>query len=385
MKRVDTIDFTRGLVMIIMALDHVRDLMHTTSLSQNATDLSTTTVAVFLTRWVTHICAPSFVFLSGASAFISLQNNTIPAGRKFLISRGLWLIFLEFTVVTLGLWADIHFGMIVFQVIGTIGAGFIILSMLLKLPDRVVGYIGLVIIAGHNLLQGVTFQDIIPLRLFWAFLFRLDIFPVTPQFTFAVLYPIIPWLGIMLAGYGCGPLLLNDVNRRQKLFKVAAALLLFFTFLRFTNFYGDPSPWSSQKSSIFTFLSFINVSKYPPSLLYTSVTLGCTFLILAMADGAKNKLTSFVSVYGKVPLFYYLLHWYLVHGLMFCMVFSHGFSWKDLPFGAFMFGRPVQDSGIALPYIYLVWCFVVLALYPLCRWYARYKSQHREIKWLRYL
>jgi uncharacterized membrane protein len=387
MKRVDTIDFTRGLVMIIMALDHVRDLMHTTALSQNPVDLTTTTAGIFLTRWITHLCAPTFVFLSGTSAYISLKNNTdIAAGRKFLVSRGLWLILLEFTIVNFGLWADIHFRILVFQVIAAIGTGLIILSFLLKLSSRTIGIIGAVIILCHNLLNNVNFNDNIPLRVIWAFLFRLDVLQVTPNFTFAVLYPIIPWLGIMLAGYGCGQLFMLEENKRRKtLFVIGVSLLAFFTIFRFTNFYGDPSPWSVQKSPAFTFLSFINISKYPPSLLYTTVTLGIMFIILALADGVRNGFIRFISVYGKVPLFYYILHWYLVHSLMFALMFFQGFSWNDLPFGPFMFGRPVTGSGVGLPYIYLIWAFVVLSLYPLCRWYARYKAEHREKKWLRFL
>ncbi|GLU50593.1 DUF1624 domain-containing protein [Dyadobacter frigoris] len=387
MKRVDTIDFTRGLVMIIMALDHVRDLMHTTALSQNPVDLTTTTAGIFLTRWITHLCAPTFVFLSGTSAFISLKNNAdISVGRKFLVSRGLWLILLEFTIINFALWADIQFRMLVFQVIAAIGVGLIILSFLLKLSSRIIGMIGLIIILGHNLLGNITFKENPVLRVIWSFLFRLDVLPVTQNFTFAILYPIIPWLGIMLAGYGCGQIfLLENKRRRRTLFFIGIGLLAFFTMLRFTNFYGDPSPWSVQKNAVFTFLSFINISKYPPSLLYSAITLGFAFLFLALADGVKNGFTRFISVYGKVPLFYYLLHWYLIHSLMFGLMFLQGFTWKDLPFGPFMFGRPVDGSGVELPYVYLIWAFVVLSLYPLCRWYVRYKAEHREKKWLRYL
>ena len=387
MKRIDSIDFTRGLVMIIMALDHVRDLMHTTALTQEPTNLETTTAGLFLTRWITHLCAPTFVFLSGTSAFISLKNNPdIQSGRKFLISRGLWLILLEFTVITLGLWADIKFRMMVFQVIGAIGLGLICLSFMLKLSAKTIGIIGLTIILGHNLLQGVSFNDNIPLRVFWAFLFRLDVFPVTPNFTFAVLYPFIPWFGIMLTGYACGQVfLLEEKKRRRTLLLTGLSVLAFFVILRFANFYGDPIPWKSQKSPLFTFLSFISIFKYPPSLLYTSLTLGIMFLTLAAADGVRNRFVSIVSVYGKVPLFYYILHWYLIHSLMFLLIFYQGFSWKELPFGAFQFGRPPANSGVELPYIYMIWAFVVITLYPLCKWYNGYKAAHREKKWLRYI
>ncbi|MDQ6480295.1 heparan-alpha-glucosaminide N-acetyltransferase domain-containing protein [Dyadobacter sp. LHD-138] len=387
MKRIDTIDFTRGLVMIIMALDHVRDLTHTTALSDDPTNLDTTTATLFLTRWITHLCAPTFVFLSGASAFISLKNNTnIAQSRKFLVTRGLWLIVLEFTVITLGLWADIQFRMMVFQVIAAIGLGFIILSFLLKIPPKTLGILGLLIVCGHNLVQGVNFNDNVTLRVIWSFFFRLDVFPVTPNFTFAVLYPFLPWFGIMLTGYACGQIFLQgEARRRRTLFLTGLGLLAFFVVLRFANFYGDPSPWKTQKTPLFTLLSFINISKYPPSLLYASLTLGISFLVMALADGAKNKFVSIISVYGKVPLFYYLLHWYLAHSLMFALMFYQGFTWKDLPFGPFQFGRPVNGSGVALPYVYMIWAFVIIVLYPLCKWYSGYKSAHREKKWLRYI
>lgn len=387
MKRIDSIDFTRGLVMIIMALDHIRDLLHTTALTQDPTNLETTTAGLFMTRWITHLCAPTFVFLSGTSAFISLRNNPdIQAGRKFMVSRGLWLILLEFTVITFGLWADIQFRMMVFQVIGAIGLGLICLSCMLSLSSRTIGIMGLIIVLGHNLLQGISFNENIPLRVFWAFLFRLDVFPVTPDFTFAVLYPVIPWLGIMLLGYASGKLFLQEDSKRKKtLFLIGLGSLAFFILLRFANFYGDPIPWKTQKSPLFTLLSFINVFKYPPSLLYTSLMLGIMFLILAAVDGVRNKFISLTSVYGKVPLFYYILHWYLVHTLMFLLMFYQGFSWEELPFGAFQFGRPPVGSGVGLPYIYLTWALVVITLYPLCKWYNGYKSAHREKKWLRYI
>ena len=387
MKRIDSIDFTRGLVMVIMALDHVRDLMHTTALTQDPTNLDTTTTGLFLTRWITHLCAPTFVFLSGTSAFISLRNSNDPsAGRKFMVKRGLWLILLEFTVITLGLWADIKFRMMVFQVIGAIGLGLICLSLMTRLSSKTIGAMGLIIILGHNLVQGISFNDNIPLRVLWSFLFRLDIFPVTPDFTFAVLYPFIPWFGIMLVGYASGNLFLQEENKRRKtLFVTSLTILSFFILLRFGNFYGDPIPWKIQKNPLFTLLSFINIFKYPPSLLYTFLTLGIMFFILAAVDGVRNKFTAIISVYGKVPLFYYILHWYLVHSLMFLLMFYQGFAWKDLPFGAFQFGRPPAGSGVELPYIYIIWAFVVISLYPLCKWYNAYKAAHKEKKWLRYI
>nr|WP_293834363.1 heparan-alpha-glucosaminide N-acetyltransferase domain-containing protein [uncultured Arsenicibacter sp.] len=387
MKRIPSIDFARGLVMVIMALDHVRELMHVTSQTQSPTDLSTTTGALFMTRWITHLCAPTFVFLSGTSAYLSLKNSgDVSANQRFLRSRGLWLLFLEITVVNFALWFDLSFRTIIFQVIAAIGAGFLMLSFLLKAPARTVGLLGLFIILCHNLVQGVTFTDTIPLRVIWSLFFRPDVFPVTPQFMVGLLYPWVPWLGIMLAGYGAGLLFeLPDNRRRRTLLLVGLGSLAVFVLVRLFNSYGDPAPWSAQKTPDFTFLSFINTTKYPPSLLYTTMTLGVTITVMALVDGIQNRFTEVLSVYGRVPMFYYLIHWYLIHTLMLVMLFMQGFTPDQFVFGPFQFGRPKEPSGVDLPTTYLIWLGIVVLLYFPCRWYWQYKRRHKEIWWLRYI
>ncbi|HMH32427.1 MAG TPA: heparan-alpha-glucosaminide N-acetyltransferase domain-containing protein, partial [Puia sp.] len=230
MKRIHSIDFTRGLVMVIMALDHVRDLMHVTSLNQAPTNLQTTTTGLFMTRWITHLCAPTFVFLSGVSAYISfsrLGNRT--ASRNFLFNRGLWLVILEFTVVNFALWMDIHFRTLIMEVICAIGVGFIVLSFLLKLRARSIGIIGLVIIFGHNLLQGISFPANPVLNTIASVLFAPNMLRVPPEFTFLVGYPLVPWLGILLLGFACGKLFDLPLARRKKIFRqLGIASLLFF-------------------------------------------------------------------------------------------------------------------------------------------------------------
>ncbi|MBN8820932.1 MULTISPECIES: heparan-alpha-glucosaminide N-acetyltransferase domain-containing protein [unclassified Spirosoma] len=388
MKRVAAIDVTRGLVMVIMALDHVRDLLHTPALTQNPTDLTTTTPAIFLTRWITHLCAPTFVFLSGTSAYLSLRRQADSSRNdalRFLRSRGLVLLLLELTIINFAFWFDLHFQSLMLQVIYAIGFGLVILSFLAKLPVRTVGIIGLVIVLGHNILQLVPSFTNPAARLIWALLFRTDFFPVSPTFALLVAYPVIPWLGIMLVGFACGQLLERPIeNRKLLLLRIGLGALALFILLRFLNIYGDPAPWSSQKSPLFTFFSFINVTKYPPSLLYDLVTLGLMFVFLAIIDGANNAFTRWMSVYGKVPMFYYILHWYLVHLSLIGMALGLGYSLADLPSGPMNFGRPA-NAGISLEYVYLVWISIVLFLYPLCRWYGRYKSEHSSIKWLRYI
>lgn len=387
MKRIQSIDIARGLVILIMALDHCRDLLHTTAITQNPTDLTTTTPILFFTRWITHFCAPSFVFLAGSSAYLSFnKTNSISAARNFLIKRGLWLVLLEFTVISFGLWFDIHFQMLFFQVIAAIGFGFIILASLLSLSPKLITAIGMGIISFHNLLewffqgsQSIWVKALSPL-------FVPSMFPLSEHLTFFIGYPLIPWLGIMLLGFGLGSLFeLEAAARRKRCLQYGITALVGFILIRFINIYGDPSPWAKQDSIVKTILSFVNTSKYPPSFLYSLMTLGGLFLLLSFVEGLKNTASSFLLVFGKVPLFFYIIHWYIIHPIMFGMLFSQGYDWQDLPFGNFQFGRPATVSGWPLGIVYLVWILVIIVMYPLCKWYSTYKMNHPEKTYLRFL
>ena len=395
MKRVESIDVIRGIVMVIMALDHVRDVLHLPALTQDPTNLATTTAPIFLTRWITHLCAPTFVFLSGTSAYLSLQKritanrDTIIPGREsarfFLLKRGLVLILLEITLINFAFWTDIQFRSLLLQVIFVIGAGLMLLSLVSKAPVRWLGVAGLSIIFLHDLLGLVPAFTNPAARLGWSLLFRTEVFPYGPNFMLLVAYPLIPWFGIMLFGYACGPIFARAVDeRRKQLLRLGLVSLGLFLVLRFINLYGDAAPWSVQKSGLFTALSFINVSKYPPSLLYTAVTLGIMFLGLWLTDGATTGFTRIMTVYGKVPLFYYLIHWYLVKAAMIGMILIQGFSLRDMPIGPLSFGRP-PGAGVSLPVVYFVWLGLALLLYPLCRWYGHFKSEHPHVGWLRYV
>ena len=384
MKRIQTVDIVRGIVMIIMALDHTRDILHTTSVTDLPTNLQTTTPALFFTRWVTHLCAPTFVFLSGVSAYLSMINkNDISSSRKFLLRRGIWLIILEFTLVNFGVWFDPHFSVFIFDVIATIGFGFIILSLLLSLSPKTIFIVGLSIIFLHNLsafipagssmLQKISMMLVVP-----------GAIPFGKGGLFIMGYPPIPWLGIMLTGFAAGQLFeLTDVQRKLIFFKIGAIALVLFIFVRILNIYGDSFAWTKQKNLLFTFLSFINVTKYPPSLVFCLVTLGIMFLLLSWTEGMNNKFTEITKVYGKVPLFYFIIHWYIIHPLMFVIVLLQGYKSSDFLFGVNL-GRP-KGSGVSLGYIYLIWILVVIVLYPICKWYGKYKERHKEKEWLRYL
>lgn len=384
--RVLTIDTVRGLVMVIMALDHVRDLLHLPAQTQDPTDLNTTTAPIFLTRWITHLCAPTFVFLSGTSAYLSLQKRRqqggdTAQGRHFLFRRGLVLILLEITLINFAFWTDIQFRTLLIQVIYAIGGGLMLLSLLARLSARWVGALGILIVVTHDLLLLVPPIASPVGQLIWALLFRVQLL-ASPSFTVLVAYPLIPWLGIMLVGYASGTLFEQPLtNRRKRLLLGGLVSLGLFVVLRFVNQYGDAASWSVQRTGLFTALSFLNVSKYPPSLLYTLLMLGIMALLLAWTDGIDSGLTRVLRVYGTVPMFYYLLHWYLIKLILVALVYAQGYS---LVIGTLSFGRP-PGFGVSLPVVYLIWLSVVALLYPLCRWYGQYKIAHPEKSWLRYL
>lgn len=395
MKRIHAIDIIRGVVMVIMALDHVRDLLHIPALTQDPTNLTTTTAPIFLTRLITHLCAPTFVFLSGTSAYLSLQKRSTAnvtlqssgrnSARFFLFKRGLVLILLEVTLINFAFWTDIHVRSLMLQVIFVIGGGLILLSAVAKIPVRWLGIAGLGIVFLHDLLGLVPPFTNLAARLGWSLLFRTELFSFGPHFVMLVGYPLIPWFGIMLVGYACGPTFVRPMDqRRKRLLGLSLASLGLFVALRAINLYGDAAPWSVQNGAFFTALSFINVSKYPPSLLYTALMLGIMFAGLWLADGTDTVVTRVMMVYGKVPLFYYVIHWYGVKAAMIGMMLLQGFHLSDMPIGPLSFGRP-PGAGVSLPMVYIVWLGLVLLLYPLCRWYGRYKSEHPEIGWLRYV
>ena len=386
MKRFQSIDIVRGIVMIIMALDHTRDILHLTSVSDSPTNLQTTTPVLFFTRWVTHFCAPTFVFLSGVSAYVSVKReNDIPGTRRFLLTRGIWLVVLEFTLVNFGVWFDPHFNVFLFDVIAAIGVGFILLSLFLRASTRTILITGLAIIFLHNLSAFISVpQTTLSVKILML-LMTPGAIPFGKERLFVMGYPPIPWLGIMLTGFAAGRLFELLSQERKALFaKIGLAALALFFVVRGINIYGDSFSWEKQKNGLFTFLSFINVAKYPPSLVFCLLTLGVMFLLLSWAEQAQNNFMAIATVYGKVPLFYFLVHWYIIHPLMFLIVFLQGYKSSDLVFGTNL-GRPKGISGVNLWHTYLIWVCVVILLYPLCKWYGEYKERHKEKEWLRYL
>lgn len=385
-KRIPSIDIVRGLVMVLMVLDHTRDLFHETSLTQQPTDLSTTSIPLFFTRWITHLCAPTFVFLSGVSAWLSLQNkSSVKEHRRFLLSRGIWLIILELTLVNFGIWFDIHFSVILIQVIFAIGFGFVILSLLLSLPSRTILVAGIAIMVFSGLLPLLPLPQQNPGTTILNTLFQPAFIQLSEQHSIIYGYPPLPWLAIMLAGFGSARMFTKDAATvRKTCIQTGIALIALFIILRAINIYGDAAPWSWQKNSTFSFLSLLNVTKYPPSVQYALLFLGFMFLLLAVFTNSRNRFSKILAVYGKVPLFFYLVHWYLIHTALIVAILASGFTAGDLVFG-FNFGRPEAFKAFSLPVVYGVWLLAILVLYPLCKRYGAYKTAHRTNKWLSYL
>lgn len=387
MNRINSIDIVRGIVMMIMALDHTRDMMHIDSINQSPTDLSTTTPLLFFTRWITYLCAPIFVFLAGTSVYLSLKRkNNSSEVRKYLIKRGLWLLLLEFTIVNFAIFFDVGFNIVLFEVIGTIGLAFIILSALLNLTSNTIGFIGILIIFLHNLIPLLPFSDSSIVKTIILPLFNLEIIPIFAEKIVVVAYPPVPWLGIMLLGFAFGIFFELPTEKIKKIAVLfGTASLTLFICIRFINRYGDPIPWSFQKDEIFTFLSFVNVSKYPPSLLFCLLTFGMMFLLLAFANQFNNWFKKVTLVYGKVPLFYFVIHFYLVHLITILMLLFQGLDWSQFEFSTGTFGRTKNlETGVSLSGIYMIWLVVLILLYKPCLWFGRYKMNHNHW-WLKYI
>ncbi len=386
--RIASIDILRGIVMIIMALDHTRDFFHVTAMTANPLDPATTTPALFFTRWITHLCAPTFVFLSGLSAYLSSQKKSPAKASLFLINRGLWLVFVEIVIVTFGLTFDPEFRFIVLQVIWAIGVSMILLGIIKQLGHKWVLFIGLILVFGHDLLnyadlpQTGTFADLMKIFLtaFGAFI------PINSSHTLGVFYAALPWTGVMFIGYGIGYWFGKEYpveKRKRNLLASGLSLIALFIVLRFISKYGDPSP-RVDLGSWRSFLSFMNVSKYPPSLLFVCITVGISLVFLSLTENIKAKWSQIVSVYGKVPFFYYILHIYILHSLLAIIFFATGHSAVAIrdPNSLFLFRPP--NFGYNLWIVYGIWIAVVASLYFPCRWFYKYKMSHGQW-WLKYI
>jgi uncharacterized membrane protein len=380
--RIESVDLVRGIIMIVMALDHTRDYFGIPG--QNPTDLATASSALFMTRWITHFCAPMFFLLTGTGAYLSLRRKTTGELSRFLLTRGLWLIVLEAVLMRcLAYQFNVDFRVTFLIVLWALGWAMIALSLLVRLPAAAVAAIGAVMIAGHNLFDAVTWTN--PA---WTILHGRTLLLNTPEHVVFVVYPLVPWIGVTAVGYGLGQLYSWDAERRRAvLLRLGLALSAAFLVLRAVNGYGDPSRWATQATPLFTLLSFFNTSKYPPSLLFLLMTLGPALLLLRVFDGATPRLLKPALVIGKVPLFYYALHFALIHLLAVVVCYarygSAHWMFESPDLANYPFTAP-PAWGFPLPAVYFAWGVVVLTMYPLCRWYAALK-QRRSDPWLSYL
>jgi uncharacterized membrane protein len=382
--RVTSIDILRGIVMVIMALDHTRDYFHVEAMTDDPLNLATTTVPLFFTRWITHYCAPIFVFLSGTSAYLAAKNKTPAEASLFLVKRGIWLIVAEVLIITLAITFNPLYNFVVWQVIWAIGWSMVILGLLVKFPYYTVLITGALLFFGHDIFDHLRlpqngFAGNLVKVLFTS---RVSILRLSETRFIGVFYAILPWTGVMLLGYAAGYWFRREfsaVKRKRLLTVTGISLILLFMLLRFINGYGEPQPWDKQR-----LLSFLNTSKYPPSLLYLCMTLGPALVALTLLENVRNRLSKFFSIYGRVPFFYYVLHFYLIHIILVVLFFATGHKSSEIvdPRVPFLF-RPV-NFGFALPIVYLIWISVVLALYLPCKWFNSYKLTHSQW-WLKYL
>jgi len=387
--RIESIDILRGAVMLIMAIDHIRDFYHG---SPEPTDLAVTTPILFFTRWITHFCAPAFVFLSGVSAYLAGMRRTENQLGIFLIRRGFWLLFVEVAIITLAITLNPFYNVLILQVIWAIGGSMILLGLMvmLKVPVKVIVAIGVIIFLGHNIFDidkvdfvnnSVAGKMLISGAGFGAFV------PFGPNRGMLVAYALLPWAGVMFMGYGFGQLYKKgfDVARRRKILLYAGlGTLTFFLVFRYFNIYGDPSPWVPQKTTSLSIISFFNVTKYPCSLLYLCMTLGTALVILSVTENIKSKVTDFMIVFGNVPFFYYVCHWYLVRLSTVIIFFASGYNSSQIinPRQPILF-QP-QGFGTTLLGVYGLWIVIITTLYFPCRWFSKYKKTHDQW-WLSYL
>ncbi|HOY13504.1 MAG TPA: heparan-alpha-glucosaminide N-acetyltransferase domain-containing protein [Saprospiraceae bacterium] len=383
--RIESIDLLKGLVMVIMALDHVRDYFHFSAFMFDPTDLEQTTIPIYFTRFITHFCAPAFSFLAGLSAFMISKRKSRSELSRFLLKRGLWLIFIELTIVSFAWHFDPSFTRTGLLVIWSLGVSMIVLAGLIHLPIKFILLFSLVLIFGHNLLDGIDIKD----NIFWSILHQRNTHFIDETHYFGTAFALIPWVAVMSLGYCFGPLYNSTFNadRRKRILNgIGLGSIGLFIILSAFNFYGDPVKWTNYGLTIKTMMSILNVTKYPPSLLYLLITLGPSMLFLANTEKLKGKVVNFLSVFGRVPFFYYILHLYLIHLLAMFAAELSGFGWQSMILLKFVSRvEALKGFGFNLMVVYAIWILVILMLYPICRKFDQYKQTNKEKWWLSYL
>lgn len=371
--------------MVIMALDHTRDYFHNAAFFFDPNNPELTTVPIFFTRWITNYCAPIFCFLAGLSAFFVGRRKDTKELSLFLLKRGLWLVFIEMTIVNFAWYFDPLFRTPGLLVIWSLGMSMIVLSALVHLPYKAILVFSIVLIFGHNLLDPIRLEG----NMLWSALHRAHAYPFGNGQLFYIDYPIIPWIAVMSLGYCFGKLYdptFGQAKRRKILNIFGVSAIVLFFIVRGLNQYGDLAPWIQYPTVIQTMMSFLAATKYPPSLSYLLMTLGPAFLFLANSENLKGRIVNFFSTFGRVPFFYYILHLYLIHILAMLAAEITGFGWKSMIMTDWVILIPeLKGFGFDLWAVYLIWIFVIATLYPLCKRFDVYKLNHKEKWWLSYL
>lgn len=382
-RRIESVDLLRGVVMVLMALDHVRDFFHADALVYDPLDLSRTSPELFFTRWITHFCAPVFVFLAGTGAFLStVRGKSRKQLSRFLLTRGLFLVVAELTLVRFGWMFNFDTNFLFVQVIWAIGCSMVALSGLVYLTMPVIAVISLGMIGLHNLFDGISAESLPSIGWLWSILHSGEVIDLGGGRQFYPLYPLIPWIGVMGAGYVFGAFFRWEETRRRNAFTwIGVGLIGAFVLLRITNLYGDAQQWDAQTNGLNTFLSFLNTTKYPPSLLFLLMTLGPAILALAFFERWENRVSRFIVVFGRVPMMYYLIHIYFIHALSVIVGVVQGYPLSSLLNLGMMYP---EGYGYSLAVTYFVWVVVIVLLYPVCRWYADLKKRRNDF-WLSYL
>lgn len=387
-KRIQSIDLLRGLVILLMALDHVRDYFHYDSFMYDPSDLTQTTVPVFFTRFITHICAPVFCFLAGTSAFFVGQKKDLNSLSVWLLKRGLWLIIVEFTIVNFGWYFKFNTTFIDLAVIWCLGASMIFLAGLIRLPKSMAILIALFFVFGHNLFD--SFKPI-PNDIFSKLWY---VFHVEGEFklgslTVYTVYPLMPWIGLMTLGYFLGQLYLPTLNSKKRikiLYGAGILLIVLFAVFRISNLYGDLHPWTKQNSLTYSILAILNVTKYPPSFAFICITIGPALIFLAAFENLKNRLSKIFITIGQVPMFFYVVHIYIIHVVAIFAALATGYQFSDMILDIWIpFSPDLKGYGFSLPIVYLVWLGILVALYPITKRYNRYKKDNKDKWWLSYL
>lgn len=382
MRRMAAVDLARGLVMVLMAIDHTRDFVNAQAMAFPPEDLARTTPAIFLTRWVTHICAPSFMALAGLAVWFRLaRGDSRRSLSRYLVTRGFWLILLEFTVVRAVFFFQIGIDPLFLLVFWALGWCMIALAALIYVPSRALLAISVAMIVLHNLTDGLSASAFGSLAWLWQILHQQSLLMATP-ITVIVAYPLVPWIGVMALGFCAGRLYQWDADRRRRfLIGAGLAMVAAFVLLRTWNLYGDPRHWAPQSSWPMSLVSFLNATKYPPSLQFLLMTLGPLCLVLAAFDGWKPAERNPLLVFGRAPAFYFVTHLFVIH--------AAAIGLTALRYGAapFLFTPPPTlgspradfpaDYGWSLATSYAVTLFVVTVMYPLCLWFLRLKSSAR--------